>query len=113
MQPRNDFDLGALARQSNLHEQVLNDLYDRVGTDEKLGDSFKRAFEKNKEFDKVVSQVIVDNIKNNPDIKKSLQSTVEEIDRRWWNSAIAKLVFYMLGVISAVLIQILSKKLGD
>lgn len=112
MQGQGDFNLNELARQSNIHEQVLNNLYNRVGTDESLGDSFKSAFEKNKDFDRIVTDIIVDNIENNQKIKASIEKVVKNIDRKWWNNAIAKFVIYALGIISTIVVQLILKLLG-
>lgn len=113
MNPRNDFDLDALTRQSNLHEQVLNDLYNRVGTDEKLGNSFKEAFTKNKEFDKVITEIIVDNLDNNLKIRKSLEKVVKTIDRKWWSNNIARAIFYIFGIVSTIAAQLIIAKIGS
>lgn len=126
MQPRNDFDFGDLVRQSNEHEQLLQALANqsnkhstsielllsRVGDSKALSESLKEAFDNDKNFDKVMSDIVKDKIKNDADIKKQMAAEIASIDRNSLNNTIKIVASAVAGAVITIICGIIINKLS-
>lgn len=112
MQQANDFDPAKLAAVSDYHEQALNALYDRIGTDEAFARSFATAAENSKQMDKAVSGVVQEMLQRDPEIQKVLKKRVQEIDRKWWNGALKVLLGAIGGALVTIVTQYILFKIG-